>query len=132
RQQVKAHFPEAVLVEPRQALRQGWEAVGTAAVVVNFGLAREFMVPLRVIKSFDADPLVTIAGALSGLGDGEMAVFQVLLQAARHPWAESVMRAVSDGEGGSFFADAPELVHLAREKVSRPMFAAVVRVGTRA
>jgi hypothetical protein len=131
RQQVKAHFPEAVLVEPRQALRLIWEKTGKAAVVVGFGLAREFMIPLRVFKSFDADPLVGIAGTLSGLGDHEMAVFQVLLQAAHQPWAESVMRAVSDGESGSFFADSPEMVHLAREKVSRPLFSAVVRVGAR-
>src|SRR2546421_10264628 len=48
---------------------------------------------------------------------------------ARFPWAESILRSVSDGEGGSFFADAPEMVALAKEKVRRPLFAAVIRVA---
>ena len=132
-QQFKAHFPEAVLVVASQSLRDVWNMRPEAsAAIVDFGLAREFMVPLRTWRIAGADPLVGIVGALSGLAEGEVGVFQVLLAATQHAWAESVMRAVSDGEGGSFFVDARHLPAVAAEKVSRPLFAAVVRVGTRA
>jgi hypothetical protein len=132
RQQVKAHFPEAVIVRSGEGLRQQWSSRTTGATaIVDFGLAREFMVPLRTWKTFDADPLVGIFGALATLADGEIGVFQILFETARHPWAESVMRAMTDGEGGSFFADAPRMVSLATEKVSHPLFSVVVRVGAR-
>src|SRR5207249_71485 len=49
----------------------------------------------------------------------------------RHPWTPSILRAVTDGDGGSFFADAPEIVSLAQEKVAHPLCAAVVRVAAR-
>ena len=42
------------------------------------------------------------------------------------------MRAVTDGNGDAFFANAPELVSLARQKVAQPLFAAVVRIAGRA
>ncbi|KAB2879093.1 type IV secretion system DNA-binding domain-containing protein [bacterium] len=38
------------------------------------------------------------------------------------------MRAVSDCRGGCFFADAPEMLFLAKEKIMKPLFAVVVRV----
>jgi hypothetical protein len=56
----------------------------------------------------------------------------VLLQSASNPWADSIMRAVTDAAGHAFFADAPKLVPLAQEKIANPMLAAVVRVAGRA
>src|SRR5207253_2080352 len=56
---------------------------------------------------------------------------QVLLQRARYPWAESIVRAVTDWEGKPFFTDAPEMLALAKEKISRPLFASVIRVAAR-
>ncbi len=47
----------------------------------------------------------------------------------RHPWPESIRRAVTDAEGDSFFVDDPSMVKLAADKVSSPLFAAVIRVA---
>ena len=96
-------------------------------MVVEFGLSEEFMLPLRVLRRFSVDPLTGIGAALSDLEAGEAGVLQVLLQPVRHPWAESIMRAVLDEQGSPFFLDAPEITALAKEKVSRPLFACVVR-----
>src|SRR5439155_13443288 len=92
---------------------------------------REFMLPLKRPGSFDTDPLIAVVGALGDLRDGDVALLQILFQAAQHPWAPSILRAVTDGEGESFFADAPEIVSLAQEKVAHPLCAAVVRVAAR-
>lgn len=127
-QQVLAHFPEATITEHDQFLEGLWDGQ-KASVIVDFGLSRECMLPIRTFRSFDVDPLIGIAGALADLRTGELGLLQVLFQAARHPWAESMMRAVTDGEGHSFLADAPEMVSLTREKIAQPLFAAVLRVA---
>ena len=129
-QQLQAHFPDVVLAEETDALVEHWETVEPReTVTVDFGLSNEFMRPLRTFGHFDPDPLTAVAGALTGLETDEIGVFQILFTAARQPWADSVLRAVTDWEGKAFFADAPEMVALAKEKVGRPLFASLIRVA---
>jgi len=61
----------------------------------------------------------------------EIGVFQILFQKAHQPWAESTVRSVTTFEGGHFFLDAPELASQAVKKVSRPLFAAVIRIAAK-
>jgi hypothetical protein len=132
REQLQAHFPESVLSERRDFLNTAWNAhAGAETITVDFGLSREFMLPLRTFKGFEVDPLIGTIAALGDLREGEIGLFQILLQASRFPWAQSVMRAVTDGDGGSFFADAPELVSFAKQKIAQPLFAAVIRIAVR-
>ncbi len=131
-QQIKAYFPEAVVSSADGYLAQSWGQSGAGhSVAVEFGLCEEFMLPLRVVRRFSVDPLTGIGAALSDLEIGETGVLQVLFQPVRHPWADSIMRAVLDDRGSPFFMDAPEVTSLAKEKVSRPFFACVVRVAAR-
>lgn len=130
-EQLRAYFPDAVLSELHGHLADQWDRNDGDAVIVDFGLSREFMRPLKTFSRFDADPLIGVMGALSGLEPTDIGVVQILFNAARAPWAVSTMRSVSDWEGEAFFVDAPELVKLAQQKVDRPMFAAVVRVATK-
>ena len=97
--------------------------------VVDFGLSDEFMLPLKSSGSFAVDPLIEACAAMSGLEDDEVGLLQVLFAPVRNPWAREILHAVSDGRSGCFFADAPEVLALARSKVSTPLFAAVVRVS---
>lgn len=127
-QQLSAHFPESVITKRDRFLEGLWER-RKSSVIIDFGLSRECTVPLRTVRGFDIDPLIGITGALAGIRDGEMGLLQVLFQAVRAPWAESMLRAVSNGEGRSFFADAPEMVAEAREKVAQPLYAVVLRVA---
>ena len=95
--------------------------------MVDFGLSNEFMRPVRTLASFDADPLAALGAALSDLERAEFGAVQVLFQPVTAPWVESVLRAVTDDRGGSFFVDAPEMLGLAREKVRSPLHAVAVR-----
>lgn len=127
--QLQAHFPEAVFQSKAGTLQQAWDLCeGDEALVVEFGLAHEFMLPLTSGK---LDPFVGIVGALSELQENELGLFQVLFQPARHPWAESILRSVTDSEGSPFFVNKPELVSAAKAKVTRPLFAAVVRIAVK-
>jgi len=130
REQLQAYFPEAILTERNGYFRSLWDEIGNReSVVVDFGLSKEFMRPLRSYERFDPDPLAGIIAAMGDLGDNEVAAFQVLFGPVRHPWPESIVRAVTDAEGESFFADDPSMVKLAAQKISVPLFAAVIRVA---
>lgn len=131
-QQVTAYFPEAVVDERHGFLSQAWEQAGWHdRLIVDFGLSNEFMRPVRTFRNFGVDPLIAIAGALSDVRAGEVAVLQVLFQSCRRSWSPCIMRAVTDGTGESFFADAPEMVALAKEKISRPLCAVVIRAAAK-
>lgn len=129
-EQLMAHVPEAVIKEEPNYVRGILaDTAGKETTIVDFGLSHEFMLPLLPARRFDIDPLISVAGSLSDLASGEVGLLQVLFQAVRNPWAESIIRSVTDGTGGSFFANAPEVVPLAKEKVANPLFAVVLRVA---
>ncbi len=130
RNQLKAFFPEAVITPADQFLLELMAADDGGGVgLMDFGLEREFMVPINNLKAIATDPLVSLCGALDRLAEGEACVFQVLLEPARSPWATSMIRAVSLGDGKPFFANDTELVGLTRLKVARPLYATVVRTA---
>jgi hypothetical protein len=129
--QLRAFFPEVSIQAEPEGLRQAWTSGVGETVLLHFGLAREFMLPLTSFRSLDPDPLLPLLGAMAELEPGEAALVQVLFERVREPWAESVMRAVVTGGGEPFFADYPELTKAAREKVARPLFAACLRVAAK-
>ena len=126
--QLQAHFPDVSLDSTEDFLRTRWRT-NLQRVIVNFGLSEEFTRPLRAFSSLDPDPLIAVTGALSDVADGEFALLQVLFEATRSRWSDSILRAVTDFDGHSFFADAPEMLSLARQKLERPLFAATVRIA---
>jgi hypothetical protein len=129
--QLRAYFPEVGVQAEPEGLKQTWTRGRGETVLVQFGLAREFMLPLASFRSLDPDPLLPLFGALSELEPGEAGLVQILFERVREEWAESVMRAVLSPRGEPFFADYPELTKAAREKVSRPLFAACLRVAAK-
>jgi hypothetical protein len=130
RRQLQAYFPETVFKPAERVLEQAWDTCsGKESLVVDFGLGREFMFSLATGK---ADPFIGIVAALSELADDELGLFQVLWQPAREAWHESVLTSATDAEGTPLFVNVPELTDAAEKKVSKPLYAAVVRIATRA
>lgn len=131
-QQLKAHFPAAVFTHVPAFLASHWLPLHDAdGLILDLGLSHEFMRPIKSVRNFGVDPLIALTGALGDIREQEMGIVQVIFQRALAPWSESIARAVTDGEGGSFFADAPDMVTLAREKISKPLFAATLRLCVR-
>ncbi len=125
-QQIAAHFPGAEAMPQESYLHENWRAAGAEMAAIEFGLAELFMIPLARPRG---DIFVSMAAAMSDLRENELAVFQVIFEPVRHTWAESILRSVSDNSGGAFFANRPDLVKQAREKIRAPLFAAVVRIA---
>jgi hypothetical protein len=127
--QLQAFFPEGIFQLKPGALQQAWDtAEGDHVLPVEFGLEREFMLPLASGK---LDAFVGIIGALSELEPGELGLFQVLFQPVHNRWTESIVRSVTHEDGKPFFANMPELASAAEKKVARPLYAAVVRTLVR-
>jgi hypothetical protein len=129
RQQLRAYFPDTTIDDQTGFLRRTWDISRASTVVIDFGLSKEFMRPLRMLGNIAVDPLVGMTGALEDLRPGEVGVLQILFEPLRHPWSESIIRAVTNGEGQSFFADASDMVSYAKEKIQSPLYAAVLRVA---
>ena len=130
REQLQSYFPEAQLSERPEFLQALWDTTGEkGTAVVEYGLSKEFMRPLRAFDRFDPDPLAGLIGAMGDLGSGDTALFQVLFSPVRHPWSESIVRAVTDNAGDGFFVDDPTMVKLTAEKLSSPLFTTVIRLA---
>ncbi len=128
--QLRAHFPEAVCSTWTDTLAAAWRGDAShRQMVVEFGVSQEFMRPLRILTRFDTDPLISLTGTLSDLPEGDVGLLQVLFEPATSAWPSNILRSVSTLNGSDFFVDAPELLALAKEKVDRPLFAAVIRLA---
>jgi Type IV secretion-system coupling protein DNA-binding domain len=133
-QQLQSFAPSASIITGADYLYLAttWFEREDESLIVDLGLSEEFMRPLRGLRTFAVDPLVAVIGALGALSTDEVAVVQVLFQAADEPWSESIMQAVVDPEGKPFFATGPECVKQAGAKVAKPLFAVRPRLAVQA
>ena len=130
RKQIKAFFPDVSVNEAKDTLATSWqESEDASTAIVEFGLAREFMLPLASSKT---DPFIAVSAALDDLQSGELALFQVLFQPACSPWGKSIIRALNLEDGSPVFVDAPRLTKAGESKAQQALFAAIVRVAARA
>jgi hypothetical protein len=96
KQQLQAFFPEAVFLHKEGTLEEAWRSTTKSNVaIVEFGLAREVMFTLATGR---LDPFIGIIGAMEAMQTDELGLFQVIFQPVRHPWAESILRSVTDEE----------------------------------
>ena len=126
---LRAFFPSIGVARLTDHVHTAWRNAGENTAIVECALAREFMLPLRTFLRADPDPLIAIFAALTSLEDRDFGMVQVLFHAARCEWSASVRAAVTDFDGKPFFIDAPELTHLALDKVAHPLFAVVIRIA---
>jgi DNA helicase HerA-like ATPase len=130
--QLRAFFPDVLLSDDGEGLRPTWRGIWGEGAVREFGLAREFMLPLGASRDFRPDPLLSVFAGLAEVRYEELACFQVLFEPVASPWAEHMLRAVTTDQGDPFLLDAPEVTTLAKEKAAQPLYAVVVRLAAKA
>ena len=96
--------------------------------IVDFGLSNESMLPIKSADNYSFDPLTSFVATLDNLKYGEIAMLQMIIKGVTAPFSYGMNVAVSDGQGGSFFADVPDLPNQCKEKTLYPLFASVIRV----
>lgn len=125
---LKGYFPSVILKDIE--VHNLHFDTSKSIAIADFGLHSEFMRPIQTSANFNIDPLTSIIATLDNLQFGDTALIQILFQGAIAPWSRSILNAVSDGIGGSFFPNAPEMLPCAEEKVSKPLFSCVFRIAS--
>lgn len=98
--------------------------------IADFGYAQEFIRPIQQASSLALDPLTSIISAFEYLESKEILVLQILFKGVRSPLAKDIIYAVSDGRGGSFFENSPEMLPSAKSKIASSLFSVVMRVAS--
>ena len=119
-----SYFPSVSALRQPAVLDERF--AGRYATALDFGLAREFMMPLNT--ETDPDALTALIGTLAGFTDG-IGVVQVLWQPVEDAWASAISDAVYTKSGDPFFQDAPELSRHADKKVAQPLYAVALRLA---
>ncbi|MEM9292124.1 MAG: type IV secretion system DNA-binding domain-containing protein [Acidobacteriota bacterium] len=129
---LEAYVPDAVVTPASKSLMDVWRATdGSLYAVREFGLLREFMVPLRSFSSLDPDPVTSLVAQLASIPPGMLGFMQILFAPCAFDWNRETRKAVTTPSGTPFFADAPEITSLAAAKLASPLAAVVVRVGAK-
>ncbi len=103
--------------------------INESIAICDFGLNDETACPLAMPTSFAIDPLTSIIATMDNLRHSDVALFQIIFKGATAPWARDIQYSVSDGMGGSFFSNSPEMTTHAKKKVSMSLFSCVVRIA---
>jgi hypothetical protein len=127
--QLSAYFPDCTIQELCGDEVLDCARFAEAVYMLDFGLREECMRPLASYAGGGNDPYTPLFGVIRQLAPDEAVIVQTLFTGTRNAWANSLVTAATDERGGSFFLDAPEMPGLAREKVSRPLFGATVRIA---
>jgi hypothetical protein len=127
---IHAYFPSMIIEEGEVYDFPFKRTEEDDVAIVDFGLEYEFMLPISQSQDFRIDPLTSIIAQCESLRTDSTAVFQFLFQAVDNPLSKDIIHSVSDGGGGSFFPDNPEMVEGAKSKISAPLFSCVMRIAT--
>lgn len=127
--QIHAYFPHAITKPLEDVFDIGLDMYGEDVAIIDFGLSEEVMRPIQSSDSLQIDPLTSIIATMDALDENEVALFQILFQGVQKPWAVDMHYSVSDGLGGSFFSNSPEMPRLAQEKTNNPLFSVVMRIA---
>lgn len=124
--QLRAYLPDHTILEQHNGDKLA-NTFSSSFSCLEYGLSEEFIRPLALYGKSTTEPYLGIFGILDSLEPEEQAVLQFLFIGTRNEWAKTITHAVTNSDGSSFFADAPEMPALAKEKVSAPLFATCVR-----
>ena len=125
---LQAYFPTAI-VRANEIDDLGFVSENDIAIA-DFGLNDEYMRSIATADSFAIDPLTSVIAIMESLQQNDVVVFQMLFKGVTSPLAKDIIYSVSDGAGGSFFADAPEMPNCAKDKIANPLFSVVMRIAT--
>ena len=117
-----AYFPNSIITDTN--LKPLPFDTDRKILMADFGYNEEFMRPINS----DIDSLTGIMAVLDNLGISEVVMLQIIFKGVKHTWANGILNSISSGST-SFFPDSPEMVTCAKEKVSSPLFAVVLRLA---
>ena len=126
---ISEYLPDVIVSQRADSTIEQFAINSNTCVITELGLAEEFTRPLRVYNRFEPDPYAGLFATLGNLKSGECVVFQVLFKGVYNPWGQSMLWAVTDNSGRSFFQGDDSMLELAKEKVAKPLCVACPRIA---
>lgn len=120
-----AHFPDIELLSVQDDPLKSVPPSNATPLVMECALIDTWAKPLGTLTSLD--PLVGIFEMMQALSPQEALVYQILFQRVTQPFAATLLQALN-GDGTLDAARAP-LFEMAKEKLSSPLYAVVVRLA---
>lgn len=127
--QLKSYLPTVDFREAEDALCQNFQTNQT--VTVDFGLGKEWFIPLPFGKSFASDTLLPLIASFEEIAEGESICLQVLLSRTRGNWQRAAQEAIFDHTGKLVFANLNIYLAGIKEKLASPLLAVAVRLTVR-
>lgn len=123
--QVSSHFPGADVYPEEDLLR---DAMPSGAVARAYRLKTTHFLPLSFHT--DGDPYRTLFGCIGSLEKGSMGALQLLFTPIINNWQDNIWRAsrTQYDPSQSPFIDLPGLPKSVDKKISKPLFAATIRI----
>lgn len=132
KQQLNAFFPDVFVTQTSGCLKSFFRDE-SETIIVDFGLKNNSLLSLNTFTKFSLDPLTALFSSISHLKENETVLFQILFQKASNPWAEEVNRLFSNKYFASYFESGSSgITKAVKEKLSSPLFSAVVRIAANA
>lgn len=128
RSHISAYFPMCRISDSTEK-RTNTQKSDVNIGIIDFGLKHEAMLPLHAVERFDFDPLTSLFALMESLEDNSSVMLQIMIQGINSPVSSHFHYAVSDGMGGSFLADVPELVNACDVKTSSPLLSVGIRLA---
>ncbi len=130
--QFKASFPTISITERVDFLASEFSGK-QHTVLADFGLAKSFILPLRLFRSFNPDPLAGLFSSCTTLGNAEKAIFQILFQPVKGGWSDELLKILADTEQTKLLHDrGANLSTALKTKLSSPLFVVTIRIMTQA
>jgi excisionase family DNA binding protein len=125
---LESHLPNVDWRETKDALTKNLHLTQTnESVTVDFGLGREWFVPLPFAKSFATDTFLPLIAAFEEIAGGETVCLQILFSRARGRWQQAAQEAIFDRNGKLVFPALQNHLPLIKEKLSNALLAAQIR-----
>lgn len=128
--QLLAHYPNsAVTVDTDLETDPGFAISNGRGYGATLALSQGYGFPLRTISRLEPDPLGVALAAMDHLGKDDWALLQILLAPARCPWADTLMKAMTNPYKPDEFIFADLDRKILQEKFASPLFAVSMRVA---
>lgn len=127
--QLKSYLPILEIREDVDLLVQNFQInERTEVLTVDFGLGKEWFIPLPFGKRLSTDSLLPLIASMEELIEDEIICLQILFSQARGDWQNAAQEVIFDCQGKPVFANLTNYLSGIKEKFTDSLFAVVIRL----
>ena len=127
--QLRIHLPAVDFTGNGDLLKEGLRLEeNEKTIAVDFGLGREWFLPLSSERHFSRDTLLPLIAGLDELAPGEIAYLQIMFSRTRQDWQRAARSLLFNPKGKPSFGYLQPSSTGINEKLEQPLMAAQIRL----